>query len=216
MNKKTFPLPDIQAPRKAVPGPLGNMELTLPQGVGVLRFSAWKGLEGVNHAFTTRVGGVSENEFAAMNLGFGRGDEPERVEENYRLFCAAAGFDPDSLVCGAQDHHINIRRVEKAQRGIGIWREKDMESIDGLCTNDPASPWSSTAPTACPCTSTTRSTGPSAWLTRLAGHRYGHGESMVERMAQEFGTRPEALRVGIGPPSARTASRWTSPWPRSL
>ena len=36
VNTKTFPLPDIQAPRQAAPGPLGNMELTLPQGVGVL------------------------------------------------------------------------------------------------------------------------------------------------------------------------------------
>ena len=111
MNKKTFPLPDIQAPRKAVPGPLGNMELTLPQGVGVLRFSAWKGLEGVNHAFTTRVGGVSENEVAAMNLGFGRGDEPEPVSythldvykrQHHALAPKALGID--ELVHTQADH----------------------------------------------------------------------------------------------------------------
>ena len=34
VNKKTYPLPDIETPRKATPGPVGNMELTLPQGVG--------------------------------------------------------------------------------------------------------------------------------------------------------------------------------------
>ena len=48
--------------------------LPAAKAAGVLRFSAWKGLDVVNHAFTTRVGGVSQNEFAAMNLGFARGE----------------------------------------------------------------------------------------------------------------------------------------------
>ena len=95
----------------------------------------------MNHAFTTRVGGVSENEFAAMNLGFGRGDEPERVEENYRLFCAAAGFDPDSLVCGAQDHHINIRRVGAAQRAWASGGRRTWIPSTACAPTTPASPW---------------------------------------------------------------------------
>ena len=200
VNKKTFPLPDIQAPRQATPGPLGNMELTLPQGVGVLRFSAWKGLDVVNHAFTTRVGGVSQNEFAAMNLGFARGDSDENVAQNYRLFCAAAGFDPESLVCGAQDHHINIRRVGAAQRGVGIWREKDMDSIDGLCTDDPGVTLVIYCADCVPLYFVDREhraigLAHAGWRGTAAGM----AQAMVERMAQEFGSRPEELLVAIGP-----------------
>ena len=200
VNKKTFPLPDLESPRQAQPGPVGNMELTLPQGVGVLRFSDWKDLDLVNHAFTTRIGGVSQGQFASMNLGFNRGDEEDRVAENYRRFCAAAGFDPDSLVCGAQDHHIFIRRVGKDQRGIGIWREKDMESIDGLCTDDP----SVTLVIYCADCVPLYFVDPEHRAIGLAhagwrGTAAGMAKAMTERMVTEFSTRPEALRVAIGP-----------------
>ncbi len=204
VNKKTFPLPDLESPRQAAAGPVGNMELTLPQGVGVLRFSGWKDLDFVNHAFTTRIGGVSEGEFASMNLGFNRGDEEDRVVENYRRFCAAAGFDPDSLVCGAQDHRISIRRVGKEQRGIGIWREKDMDSIDGLCTDDP----SVTLVVYCADCVPLYFVDPEHHAIGLAhagwrGTAAGMAKAMTERMALEFSTRPEALRVAIGPSIGR-------------
>ena len=200
VNKKTFPLPDLESPRQAVAGPVGDMELTLPQGVGVLRFAGWMDLDFVNHAFTTRIGGVSEGQFASMNLGFNRGDEEDRVAENYRRFCAAAGFDPDSLVCGAQDHHINIRRVGKEQRGIGIWREKDMDSIDGLCTDDS----SVTLVIYCADCVPLYFVDPEHHAIGLAhagwrGTAAGMAKAMTERMALEFSTRPEALRVAIGP-----------------
>ena len=200
VNKKTFPLPDIEKPRQATPGPVGNMELSLPQGVGVLRFPAWEGLSFVNHAFTTRIGGVSEQEFAAMNLGFNRGDDPERVAENYRRFCEAAGFETESLVCGAQDHHINIRRVGKDQRGIGIWREKDRDSIDGLCTDDP----SVTLVIYCADCVPLYFADPEHKAIGLAhagwrGTAAGMAKAMVERMAQEFGSDPAQLQVAIGP-----------------
>lgn len=200
VNKKTFPLPDIEKPRQAQPGPVGNMELELSQGVGVLRFPSWKGLSTVNHAFTTRIGGVSSGEFAAMNLGFGRGDEPEKVAENYRLFCAAAGFDSESLVAGAQDHHIHIRRVGEAQRGIGIWREKDMESIDGLCTDDPKV----TLVIYCAdCVPLYFVDGEHKAIglahAGWRGTAAGMAKAMVERMALEFGTDPLKLQVAVGP-----------------
>ena len=33
----------------------------------------------VRHAFSTKYGGVSTGDCASMNLGFGRGDDPENV-----------------------------------------------------------------------------------------------------------------------------------------
>ena len=201
VNKKTFPLPEIQEPRQITPGPLGSMRLEAPQGVGLLRFPAFDKLDGmINHAFTTRVGGVSEGEFAAMNLGFDRGDPNENVAENFRIFCQAAGFDSQSLVTGAQDHHVNIRRVGPEERGIGIWREKDMASIDGLCTNEPGVTLVIYTADCVPL----YFVDPEHRAIGLAhagwrGTAAGMAQVMTERMAAEFGTDPQKLLVAIGP-----------------
>lgn len=204
VNKKTYPLPVIEAPREAVPGTIGNMRLEIAENVGVLRFPALEAVKTVNHAFSTRIGGVSKEEFAAMNLGFGRGDPDENVAENYRLFCRAAGFDSESLVTGNQDHHVNIRRIGRAQRGIGVWREKDMESIDGLCTNESGVTLVIYCADCVPLyfvDEKHRAIGlaHAGWRGTAAGM----AKVMVERMEQEFGTRPEDLSVAIGPSICR-------------
>ena len=46
-------------------------------------------LGGGRHGFSTRRGGVSPAPWDTLNLGPGRGDAPENVEENYRRFFAA-------------------------------------------------------------------------------------------------------------------------------
>lgn len=201
VNKKTFPLPEIQEPRKAQPGPIGQMRLELPEGVGVLRFPAFDRLGGlVNHAFSTRVGGVSEGEFAAMNLGFNRGDPEGNVSRNFTLFCNAAGFEKESLVTGSQDHHVNIRRVGPQERGIGLWREKDMESVDGLCTNEAGV----TLVIYCADCVPLYFIDPEHGAIGLAhagwrGTAAGMAKVMVERMGAEFGTDPGKLVAAVGP-----------------
>lgn len=206
VNKKTFPLPEIQKPRvDAVPGPLGNMQLEIHDGVGMLRFPGFAGPDMINHAFTTRLGGVSEGEYAAMNLGYNRGDPNENVAKNFRLFCAAAGFEAGSLVTGAQDHHVNIRRVGTEERGIGIWREKDMESIDGLCTNVPGVTLVIYTADCVPLyfvDTEHRAIGlaHAGWRGTAAGM----ARVMVERMGAEFGTDPGKLAVAIGPSICKT------------
>ena len=114
-----------------------NTDLNFVDGVGFLTFSSLSQLGFVNHAFSTRIGGVSENEFKSMNLNFSRGDDKAKVDENYRIFCRACGFDYESLVSSAQDHNTNVRFVTKADRGIGIYREHDRKSVDALVTNEP-------------------------------------------------------------------------------
>ena len=204
VNKKTYPLPVIEAPRAAEPGHLGNMRLDIVENVGLLRFPALEDCKSVNAVFSTRIGGVSKKEFAAMNLGFGRGDSEENVAENYRKFCHAAGFDSESLVAGAQEHHVNIRRVGAEQKGIGIWREKDMEDIDGLCTDEPGV----TLVVYCADCVPLYFVDEAHHAIGLAhagwrGTAAGMAKVMTERMAEEFGTKPEELRVAIGPSICR-------------
>lgn len=200
VNKKTYPLPVIEAPRSAAPAEIAHMRLDISNGVGILRFPALEECKTVNHAFSTRIGGVSNNEFAAMNLGFNRGDNDDLVAENYKIFCRAAGFDSDSLVTGNQDHHVNVRRVGIEQRGIGIWREKDMESIDGLITNEQGV----TLVIYCADCVPLYFIDEKHHAIGLAhagwrGTVDGMAKVMVQRMAEEFGTAPKDIKAAIGP-----------------
>lgn len=200
VNKKTYPVPVIEAPRAASAGPVGGMELEIHNGVGILRFPGWLGLEGITHAFSTRLGGVSGNEFAAMNLGYGRGDPDENVEENYRRFCAAAGFDPESPVCGCQVHKTEIRRVGRSHRGLGIWEANDCDSADGLCTNEAGVTLVVFAADCVPVyfvDPVNRAIGlaHAGWRGAAAGMP----EVMVRRMEREFGTKPGDILAAIGP-----------------
>lgn len=73
---------------------------------------------GAKHAFTTRFGGVSGGEFATLNLGSNRGDEPDAVRENYRRVCALFGVDENGACVTNQVHKNEIRTVTAADRHI--------------------------------------------------------------------------------------------------
>ena len=88
---------------------IGQMELCQQDGVSFLRFPAFSQLGFVKDAFSTRLGGVSEGEYASMNLAFGRGDDPERVRENYRRFSRAVGFDEKSADIRIAQYESNTR-----------------------------------------------------------------------------------------------------------
>ena len=200
VTKKTFIVPVVEPPREALPGPVGHMDLEVKDGVGLLRFPQWRTLKGVRHAFSTRLGGVSGQEFAAMNLGFGRGDSDENVTENYRRFCSAAGFDPEALVCGAQVHKTDVLRVDRSHGGQGIWNRSDTPSADGLCTNVPGTVLVVFAADCVP----VYFYDPEHHAIGLAhagwrGAAAGMPAVMVERMGEEFGSNPQRLLAAIGP-----------------
>ncbi len=112
-----------------------TMTLQSKNGVSFLTYPALSAFPFMKHAFSTRLGGVSTGDFATMNLSFGRGDPDENVLENYRRFCTAAGFDFQSLTASAQDHHTYVRCITEKEKGIGITKPRDMQSVDGLVTN---------------------------------------------------------------------------------
>lgn len=114
-----------------------TMRLHNGEGAAYLTFDRLQSVPFVNHAFSTRLGGVSAGEFSTMNLSFGRGDPDENVLQNYRLFCESAGFEFESLTASAQDHHTFVRCVTEKEKGIGITRPRDMQSVDALVTGEP-------------------------------------------------------------------------------
>ena len=79
---------------------------------------------GICHGFSTRIGGVSEGHLSSMNLSFTRGDDPEKVQENFRRIGAAIGFDAKDLVLSSQIHESRL--------WISSWPLKSMFSCSPL------------------------------------------------------------------------------------
>lgn len=52
--------------------------------VPLLHFRKLNELSMIEHCFTTRLGGLSEGMFESLNLSFTRGDDEEKVLENYK------------------------------------------------------------------------------------------------------------------------------------
>ena len=94
---------------------------------------------GICHGFSTRIGGVSEGHLSSMNLSFTRGDDPEKVQENFRRIGAAIGFDAKDLVLSSQIHETEIRKVTAKDKGDGIVRET-VPGIDALVTDQAGIP----------------------------------------------------------------------------
>lgn len=92
---------------------------------------------GALHAFSTRLGGVSDGDTASMNFSFTLDRSAEVVRKNFCIFCDAVGFDHEKLVLSQQTHTANIRKVTEADVGKGVWRERDYTDIDGLVTDVP-------------------------------------------------------------------------------
>ncbi|MBQ2960717.1 MAG: peptidoglycan editing factor PgeF [Oscillospiraceae bacterium] len=93
---------------------------------------------GAKHAFTTRYGGVSEGIFSSFNLGSNRGDEPEKVRENYRRLCELFGVGIDDCAVTNQVHKNDVRIVTKADRHV--CQSKVPYEVDGIVTKEKGLP----------------------------------------------------------------------------
>ena len=177
----------------------GAMNLNRKDGVCFLTFPSFEALPFLRHAFSTRLGGVSENEFASLNLSFGRGDPDENVRENYRRLCAAAGFAFDSLVSSSQVHGTAVRRVGRGNRGEGFTRPKP-SGVDGMVTDEPGVTLVTHYADCVPLFFADPVRGAvglshSGWRGTAAEI----GAETVRTMQREFGTDPKDLVCGIGP-----------------
>lgn len=165
-----------------------------------LTYNSLSELRYIRHAFSTKLGGVSRGEFNSMNLAFNRGDNPDHVTENYRRFCSSADFDFESLTASAQDHHTYVRAVTKADRGVGIYRPRDMESVDALITNETGVTLVTYYADCTPLFFVDAQTH--AIGLAHAGWRGTVGligKKVIEKMGVCYGSKPENIMAAIGP-----------------
>src|ERR687891_1759183 len=66
------------------------------------------------HAFSTRLGGVSEPPYTSLNLGFGSGDSRTCVLRNRARFGQAVGINADDLTTLRQVHGNGVIVLTKA------------------------------------------------------------------------------------------------------
>lgn len=177
-----------------------NMTLNNADSVPYLTYNSLSEIKFINHAFTTRLGGVSEGEFTSMNMAFNRGDNDDRVTENYKRFCKSAGFEYESLVASAQDHNIVVRAVTSADKGVGIYKPRDIQSVDALITNEKGV---TLVTYYADCTPlffvdiNNRAIGLAHAGWRGTVGRIG--ERVVKKMGEMYGTAPADIVAAIGP-----------------
>lgn len=177
-----------------------TMKLNNTDSVPYLTYNSLSEISFINHAFSTRLGGVSQGEFTSMNMAFNRGDKVENVTENYKLFCKSAGFDYESLVASAQDHNTVVRAVTSADKGVGIYKPRDMQSVDALVTNEKGVTLVTYYADCTPLFFV--DTKNKAIGLAHAGWRgtVGRiGEKVVKKMGEMYGTAPADIKAAIGP-----------------
>lgn len=154
----------------------------------------------VRHGFSTRLGGVSEGVFASMNLSFTRGDRPEAVRENFTVFCRSLGVRAEDVVISAQEHHTRLYNATAADRGRGVTRERGYTDIDGLMTDEPGVVLCTQYADCVPLffvdpVRKVVATSHSGWKGTVARI----GKVTVERMAKDYGCRPDDVLAAVGP-----------------
>jgi YfiH family protein len=151
-------------------------------------------VDGLVHAVFTRLGGVSAEPFATLNVGHTVGDDLAAVAENHARIYRRLDLNADFVVSPRQVHGNRVAMVSAADTGQVV------PSTDGLATN----------------------AGGVAFLLRFAdcqpillydpanhalalvhagwrGVAQAIARRAVELMQEAFGTRPQDLIAGLGP-----------------
>jgi len=149
----------------------------------------WEIPEPYQVVFTTRVGGVSEGPFSALNLGKATRDDPDHVDENRRRACAAVGAEAARLTLNYQHHSATVHRAEAGRTGV---------RGDGLWTDEPGIPMLKLAADCVPIALARTDRKPALALLH-AGWR-GLLEGIVEAGAATLRSAGEgSLRAIVGP-----------------
>jgi purine-nucleoside/S-methyl-5'-thioadenosine phosphorylase / adenosine deaminase len=95
-------------------------------------------LPGARAAFSTRIGGVSDPPYEALNVAILTGDEPERVKENRSRLAEAVGRRPEDVVMGRQVHGTELRRHDGTQEPR-VYADvvRSPEEVDAHATSSP-------------------------------------------------------------------------------
>lgn len=169
-------------------------------GVPYISYRILDDIPWLKNAVSTRLGGVSKDYLASMNLGFNRGDLDENVIRNHEIFVNVIGVNPKNIVTGNQTHTTNVKVVTKDDCGKGIYRDRNYTDIDGLITNEKgivlATYYADCVPLLIVDTKNKAiGLSHSGWRGTVGKI----GKVTIEKMGELYGTKPEDIVACIGP-----------------
>lgn len=174
-----------------------TMNLHFSGKVGYLTFKKLEKYPAISHAFSTRYGGVSKNEFSSMNFYLGDSESAENVEENYKIFCDALGYDKKNLVRSRQIHGNKIKLISKEDITNG---NLNFQGIDGFITDIPGIVLKTSHADCCP----VYIFDPIRKVVGLAhagwrGTVSGIAENLAFNFTEKFGSKKDNLICALGP-----------------
>lgn len=174
-----------------------TMDLNFSGEVGYLTFKKFREYPNISHAFSTRYGGVSKNEFSFMNFYLAGSESAENVEENYKIFCTAMGYDRNKLVRSLQVHGDKIKVISNEDIING---NLNFSGVDGFITDVPGIVLKTSHADCCP----VYMFDPVRKVVGLA-HAGWRGtvskiaENLARNFTEKFGSKTENLICALGP-----------------
>ncbi|MFN8577440.1 MAG: peptidoglycan editing factor PgeF [Candidatus Sericytochromatia bacterium] len=106
-------------------------------GLKLLQSELLLDIKGVNHAFSTKIGGISQGVYESLNIYSSQPEESINAKENRKILGDVLGFDSNSLVLAQQVHQANVHHVLKNDIGRGSQSPKDaISGTDSLITGE--------------------------------------------------------------------------------
>lgn len=167
-------------------------------GVPYLSYPLFENTGLVNHGFSTRLGGVSTGCWASMNISTTRGDSPEHVAENRKRIAQAIGVREEDFTYTNQTHTTNVAVVKEEDRG------KRFLNTDGMVTDVPGICLVTFFADCAPLyfvDPIKKAVGLSHSGWRGTAGKIG--KATVERMKEEYGSKPEDILAAVGPSICR-------------
>jgi len=101
-------------------------------------FDEWEKYKEITHFVTTRHGGVSEEPYLSLNIGFGTEDSHELVLKNRQLMAQSVGIPLESFVMLNQVHGVSVAVATYEMKGLGaLDRESAIHATDAIISNQP-------------------------------------------------------------------------------
>lgn len=178
-----------------------NYRLIDKEGFQYYTFPIIEGTNQVICAFTTRLGGNSQEPYDSLNMAYHVGDETEKVRENRRGFLASLGIDAEKIVAADQVHGDVIKEVTSTDMGRGAMEyDTTIPATDALITNIPQVPLLTCYADCVPLffydpVKKVVALSHAGWK----GTVLQIGRQTVERMVNKYGCEPFNVRAGIAP-----------------
>jgi YfiH family protein len=176
----------------------------------VIPLTRWGSLSPVPHAVTSRHGGVSEGEFASLNLGYSTEDHEPNVAANRAMLLETLGVEPDRVFSGWLSHGSAVSEFHSPDQAnwpimrrpirVGSTRVEAMFRSDGVVSDVPGLHFLLTFADCVPILFA--DTGRSVIGAAHAGWRgtaAGVGAAVVRSMCRSFSCLPNDIVAVVGP-----------------